>query len=80
MGCVKSTPIFAYTKTSSSALFRPYIDITLPQLSTSDILIYQKYGCTARFVSDLIWNTEDSLSPDTAQIILYEQECKKVDI
>ena len=78
--------IFAYTKTNkrfcSSAVFGALHRYNSP--STFYIRHFNLpaifYGCTARFVSDLIWNTEDSLSLDTAQIILYEQECKKVDI
>ena len=46
MGRVKSTPIFCIYKNKQADKFCgfPYIDITVPQLSTSEITIYQPYS------------------------------------
>ena len=45
MGRIKSTTIFCIYENKQADQFRgfPYIDSTVPQLSTSDISIYQPY-------------------------------------
>ena len=46
-----------------------YMDSTIPLLPISEIQASSLFGCTARFVSDLVGNPKDQFSHNEAQLI-----------